>query len=521
MTFIINLIVFLIVLSIIVLIHEAGHLYFAKKAGILCHEYSIGMGPLLYQKEGKETQYSIRAIPLGGYVSMAGEAVSEAMFKKGDTIGLIIDTDGMAKDIILYDSERIDVKGVVKSFDMYGKDMNSLFVELETTEGIVRYEIKRNAKYRLAEKRWMWVTPAERSFETKSLGKRFITIFGGPLMNFILAFVLFFIVGFFMLEPNYKSNEIGEVASDSLASSLGFQEGDEIVAINGTSINTWYDLSSVMADNQSVLIDIDINRDGVIITNENVAAATFIQSAGLSNVNVEDGLFYSEEAIIGQTSGRAASAGLNAGDKITKIDMTDISTWDDIIAYFNENTSGGDIIISYERDGKPLTTTYETISASTLKALDSTNIVYQIGVSATGRFDLGYSLLFAPRQLASNVGEVFTTIGLLFGGGDSNIGIGDLSGPVGIFQLVSRVREDGFASLIIFMGFLSINIGILNLLPIPALDGGRIVFLAIEAIMRRPLNRKVENTANMIMFFALIALIIYVSFNDIFRMING
>ncbi len=521
MTFLINLIVFLIVLSVIVLIHEAGHLLFAKRAGILCHEYSIGMGPLIYQKEGKETQYSVRAIPLGGYVSMAGEAVSDSMFKKDDTIGLIINGDNLVEEILLYEANHFDVKGVVKSFDMYGKDMKPLFVELETAEGIVRYEIKRNAKYRLSEKSWMWVTPAERSFESKSLWQRFLTIFAGPLMNFILAFVLFFIVGFFVLEPNYESNAIGEVSSDSLADLKGFKEGDLITSINGTSISTWYDLARVMGENDSPIIDITINRDGEVLAYDDVLVATFIQSAGLSNVNENTNEYYAQSAIVGSTSGRAASAGLSVGDEITKINGEDVSNWDDIINYFKTHDTTGDITVTYLRDGNPNTVTYELISEQTLADLGSENIVYQIGVGASGEFDLGYSLLYAPRQLASDVDEVFTTIGLLFGAGDSNIGIGDLSGPVGIFQLVSNVRENGFASLIIFMGFLSINIGILNLLPIPALDGGRIVFLAIEAIIRRPLNRKVENTANLVMFFALMGLIIYVSINDVMRLVNG
>ena len=88
MSLILNLIVFVLVLGIIILVHELGHFIFAKKAGILCHEFSIGMGPAITQKRKGETIYSVRAIPIGGYVSMAGESVSDAMIKKGQHIGI-------------------------------------------------------------------------------------------------------------------------------------------------------------------------------------------------------------------------------------------------------------------------------------------------------------------------------------------------------------------------------------------------------------------------------------------------
>ena len=519
MTLIINIIVFLLVLGIIILIHEAGHFFFAKKAGILCHEFAIGMGPVVWQKSDGETDYSIRAIPIGGFVSMAGEAVSDAMFKKDETIGLLLE-DGIVTEIVLYDEGNFTISGVVKDFDLYGKNMSSLYIEIETASGNEKYEVSRSAKYRFNDKKTMWITPEEKSFESKSLWARFITIFGGPLMNFVLAFILFFFAGFFILQPNYDSNAIGEVSADSVAANLNLEEGDLIKSINGVPINSWYDLSTFMADNDSTSVDLVITRDGQDLPMFNdIDLATYIQSAGVSNIN--EGNIQSDEAILGQVSGRAATAGLKTGDKITMIDQTIINNWDDLIAYFNTNTSSGSIIVQYERDGSVDTVSYELIGLEALESLGTSNIVYQIGVTVSGEFNLGYSLLYAPKQIASDVGEVFTTLGLLFGGGDSGIGVGDLSGPVGIFSLVSRVREEGFITLVIFMGFLSINIGMLNLLPIPALDGGRLIFLGFEAVTRKPVNKKFENYVNLLFFFALMAFFIFVTFNDVFRLIKG
>ena len=96
------LLLFIVVLGVIILIHEAGHFYFAKKAGILCHEFSIGMGPALYQKRKGETIYSIRGIPIGGYVSMAGESVSDALINKDQPTNFHVQDKIVPKSLILY-----------------------------------------------------------------------------------------------------------------------------------------------------------------------------------------------------------------------------------------------------------------------------------------------------------------------------------------------------------------------------------------------------------------------------------
>jgi regulator of sigma E protease len=116
------------------------------------------------------------------------------------------------------------------------------------------------------------------------------------------------------------------------------------------------------------------------------------------------------------------------------------------------------------------------------------------------------------------MGEVFTTLGLLFDRSE-NLGIGDLSGPVGIYSLVSSTAKQGVLSIIAFTGFLSINIGLLNLLPIPALDGGRLVFLGIEAVTKKPLPRKLENSINNVMFILLLTMFVFVTYKDILRLI--
>ena len=521
--FILNLIIFVLVLGLIIVIHELGHFYFAKKSGILCHEFAIGMGPALYQKRKGETLYSIRSIPIGGYVSMAGESISDAMIKKEQVIGLKLNSQGHVYQIILNSELPSDVIGIVKSYDLYGKNFNPLFIELNSTGVEQKYPVLRDALYRLSPNKEMWITPAEKSFESKTLWQRFIVIFAGPMMNFILALFLFLIVGFFLVKPNNFSSELGAVSETAPSGLIGLQPGDKITSINGQPIGTWTNISAVMGNLDSIYLSLSYTRaNQTFIENDIVVSAT-IQMAGITNVSPERE-YYHDQAIIGQAFGRAKSdGGLTSGDEIIAITLngvtTPISTWDDLIVYFRNNTSGN-LEIRYLREGVEKVAHYAMISERALSKLGYQSIVMQLGIGPTSHFDLWYSLSYPFVAFVSNTRQVFATLGLLFDTRE-NLGLSDLSGPVGIFSLVSNTASQGIIALIGFTAFLSINIGLLNLLPIPALDGGRLVFLGIEAITRKPLNRRLENTINNVMFFMLLGLFVFVTYNDIVRLIRG
>ena len=485
---ILNILLFVIVLGVIILIHEAGHFYFAKKAGILCHEFSIGMGPALYQKRKGETVYSVRGIPIGGYVSMAGESVSDALIKKEQTVGLKINEQEQVYQIVLTDQVEPDITGVVEAFDLYGKDFDPLYIDLNVDGQTKRYAVLRDATYQLSEKNKMWITPAEKSFESKTLWQRFMVIFAGPMMNFILAFLLFLIAGFFVEKPNLDSNELFEIVPGYAADRAKLTIGDNKIAFNRDCDEDWNDLAIVMSNLDQSWIDVTYERDGSSYVEIDVNVSVAVQMAGITNtyVDPETGeITIYREPIIGQSYGRARSdGGLLEGDKIVSIVVNNsshaIESWDDIVEVFRQYDSG-ELVVGYQRDGETKNAYYNMISANALTKLGSQPIVFQLGVSPSTEFDWGYSLLYAPKRFYSDVSEVFTTLGLLFSPKE-DLGIGDLSGPVGIYTLVSSTASQGLLSIIVFTGFLSINIGLLNLLPIPALDGGRLVFLGIEAV---------------------------------------
>lgn len=502
--FLLNLIVFVLVLGVIILIHELGHFYFAKKSGILCHEFSIGMGPALYQKRKGETIYSVRSIPIGGYVSMAGESITDALIKKSMVIGIRLDGEERITSIVLNQESTSDIIGSVVDYDLYGKNKSQLFITLDIQGDMKTFEVLRDATYVLTEKKQMWITPEEKSFESKTLGQRFMVIFAGPMMNFILALLLFLIVGFFAFKPNLDSNNVDSVAPYSPAEAIGLEANDQITMIDGNTITSWTDLSDVMQAIEKATFPVSYTRAGTVY-NKDVTASVIIQMAGITNAYIE-GVYYSDTPMIGQTFGRAQSeAGLKPQDLIVSFEVNGntypIQNWDDILAFFRDTTSGL-ITVNYIRNDVLNETSYDLISQNALEKLGHQPILVQLGVTATSNFNLGYTLLYPFRMVYSNTMQVLNTIGLLFSPSEK-LGVGDLSGPVGIFTLVSQTRSQGFLAMVSFTAFLSINIGLLNLLPIPALDGGRLVFLGIEAVTRKPLNRKIENMVNQTMFILL------------------
>ena len=368
----------------------------------------------------------------------------------------------------------------------------------------------------------MWITPEEKSFESKTLWQRFLVIFAGPLMNFILALFLFLIISFFVLKPNLESNEIQSVTPGSPAFDIGVESGDFITEINGQPVDSWETLGSIMTDLKTANLSILYTREGVPQSGDSIAFVQIV-GAGLANFD-EDGQRYSQEPIIGTAYGRASSEGkLASGDRILALtigtNQTVVSSWDDIILFFSTQKEGT-VEVEFLRDGSIETTTYRLISHRAIEKLGHTPILIQMGIRPTESFDFAFMITYPFRQVYSDTMSVINTIGLLFDPNE-DLGLRDLSGPVGIFSLVSSTTSQGLLPIIAFTAFLSINIGLLNLLPIPALDGGRLVFLGIEAVTRKPLNRKLENTINNLMFLLLMGLFIFVTFNDILKLFGG
>lgn len=522
-----SIVVFIIVLSIIIIIHEFGHFIMARKAGILCYEFSIGFGPKIWSKKKGETTYSIRAIPLGGYVQMAGEEGTGVILEDDIEIGYDISDDLITHVYLDGNGEN---KGILKAHEIY----KEMYLEIENNEGnVIRYNLKKDCMFSDDSGNEIQAAPYERCFESKTIWQRFLALFAGPFMNFVLGIIVLIIYSFIVGTPDFESTVVGNAyynSAEAVVKKIGYQditdgrtvslEGFKINEINGNAVSKWNDLSkfndTISAENDYEII-FTATKDNE--TYElSVKPYVFLGSLGVytdlndkSDLGVKVYLYCvnAENAkIIGDKSENTYSI-------ITKINDTEIKNVSDLIE-FSKNNVGSQIEMTLlDNEGKEYKANYKMYDQKTVEKLKIGLYDISYGISPTNNVKFFKCLGNSFKYFKNDAMSVFNTLNLLFTSKD--VGVKNLSGPVGIYQLVSNSLSQGFTSLVSLIGLLTINIGIVNLLPIPALDGGRIVFLLYELITRKTPNKKFENALNSIMFILIMILFIYITFNDILR----
>ncbi|MCL2522380.1 MAG: site-2 protease family protein [Erysipelotrichales bacterium] len=509
---IISIFAFLFILGLIIMFHEVGHFLFAKRAGILCHEFALGMGPVVYKKRKGETTYSIRAVPFGGFVAMAGEGLGEYI-RVGQEIGLNL-KDGLIEEIILSYGKKAQISGTVHDFDLYGQKDGKLFITLKTDNGLITYECLENARFIFSQKDPIQISPYRRCFESKSKTNRFLAIVMGPVMNFILAFLLFTIYTLFVGVPNLDSTRISRVSDLSGNDNIIFRN-DEIKSVEGIEVNSWQDFTDIMRTvTTQQHIDMQVNRNGevvdVILNN-----IIFINSVGIGSSYQN-----SNQAKLGHAFGRAQQAGIRAGMIVSAIEYQNNGNLitvpiDNFTSLALEFQKFDIMLVTFiMEDGQRFTV--ETFGNQVLNNQDIRKIDSRIGVSPSYQFSLTATLTAGFRGIFDTARQIFRTLGLVFGR-NQQVTVGDLSGPVGIFVMIRSSVSQGFWHTLRFTAFMSVNVGIINLLPIPALDGGRLVFLGVEAATGKKPNKNFENLLHMIVFFVLIGFMIFVTFRDIGR----
>jgi len=403
---------------LLVTLHEWGHFYFAKRAGILVREFAIGFGPKLFSYRKGETTYTLRMLPIGGYVRMAGEDPEMVQVNPGQTIGvrlagqqvshLYLDQLDQRSQAVLGEVEQIDLE-------------RELYVRLNVDGESVRFPVKPEALM-VARGRETQIAPWNRQFGSKTVGQRALAIVAGPVMNFLLAFVLFLL--FMVLNGVATNVKLGKVNADSPAEAAGLKPGDIILQVNneviGTDPKKLTGLIRESKDKPMVWI-VERNKEQMqkSVTPKDINGATI--------VGIE--LAYDKR-------------GVTAGEALT-------GAWDNMV--------------------------------------------------------------FVTKQILIGFKQ------LLFG----QFKMDDLGGPVRIVEVSSEYAEAGIAPMVFWSALLSLYLGIFNLLPVPALDGSRLVFLGVEAIRGRPVDPNRESMVHFIGFAMLMLLMIAVTYNDILRLIKG
>ena len=556
----VSIIAFILILGVIICIHELGHLIFAKKAGILCHEFSFGMGPQLVKKKKGETTYSIRAIPIGGFVSMAGEEQTSDYWKTGLDIGLNFDGEEVS-EIVLDEALEASVRGKIVNADLEGKDGNPLYITLDTGIQEQYYVVKNDAMFLFENKKVMQIEPYNRTFDSKTKWQRFITLFAGPLFNFILAIFIYLIISFASGVPNYGSNKIGSISGSAYPSYEVLKSGDRIVSVGANEVKTWKDFQKYVDEiyETSTTIPLTIKHKDGTVEEVTLEALTIIQSVGISNINVEydikkvrgilpeDNILDENNNLIshGLILGSLSLKGkieLKTGDIITKVHVDydsrdeklgkvdgtiELNTWMDLVEVFDGITSQATVYFEYYSYNEEANT-YKYVEASkttttyTNEVLDNQRIekiIHYVGVGVTTKFDFFGCIGQAFQEFWDSFTLIFRTLKLLlFPSGVRQITVNNLSSVVGIFGMVKNYVGAGIIPLLGFAAMLCVNIGIVNLLPIPALDGGRIVFLLVEAITKKKPSKKVEGIINTVFFILLLGLMVYITIHDIMRL---
>ena len=413
-----TIITFIIVFGILVIVHEFGHFYFAKKAGVRVREFAIGMGPKLFQTRRNGTTYTIRVLPVGGYVRMAGRAeAEEETIRPGMTI-VVVQQDGVVTRLNLSDQTEL-VGGralTVNRVDL----VDDMFVEgywADDDQTLVKLPVDHEASVIEADGTEVLVAPRDTHFESAKLWQRALINFAGPMNNFILTVVLFMGLAFAM--PGVTTTTLQDVAQNSPAATAGLKKGDTIEKINGVKMSSWQKMQTT------------------------------------------------------------------------------------IQALPKEKTT-----VTYERNGQSKTTKL------TPKAVKNGGmLVGQIGVTPTTTKAFVPRAQYAFRATGQAMTQIFRAIQNLIQGFSLN----KLGGPVAIYKNTEQVSSYGFLAIVSFTALLSVNLGMMNLLPIPGLDGGKLLLNAVEAVVRRPLPERVETAVTLAGVAFLFVLMIAVTGNDIIR----
>lgn len=420
----------ILALSFLIIIHELGHFLVAKAFKVKVNEFSLFMGPKLFSFQKGETQYSLRLIPLGGYVKMEGEE--------------------------------------------------------EASED-------------------------DRAFNRKPIGVRAAIIAAGPIMNIVIAVVFAFII---FTQVGYNSTEIRTVLPGSAGENAGLQVGDVLEKYNGKTIFNVNDLEIFAYPLTDESVNLQFKRNGETKNIKVSPSRLNGYMLGFSPLDKEIDAPNSNVVESVSANSPAMKAGLQAEDRIVRINDAGIKNRQDIASVL-EKFKTEEVQITVERDGKqvdlkPVAPVVRKNPEYYAIGIDFRHV--DGGIGSTIKEAVKYNI-FIARSIYYSLGWLFT----------GTVPASELMGPVGITTTISNEVQasktvmETVVRLLSITTMISINLGLVNLIPFPALDGSKLILLLVEGIRKKPLNPEKEALITMVGMVFLIMLMLYATFNDILR----
>ena len=414
-----GILAFIFIFGVIVVVHEFGHFYFAKKAGILVREFAIGMGPKIFAHTGKDgTLYTIRILPLGGYVRMAGWGEDKTEIKTGTPASLGLNEAGVVTRINLSGKQldNLSLPMNVTSFDFEEKlEITGLVLEESKT-----YKVDHDATIVEEDGTEVRIAPLDVQYQNATVWGRLITNFAGPMNNFILGILVFIFLMFMQGGVADLSSNAVSITDGGALQAAGLVTGDKILSVNGDATDSYTEV------------------------------ATIISKAA-------------EDA---------------------------------------KTAPSFDLVVEHDGATKNVTVTAEKVDGT-----------YRIGISPILKTGFVDKIVGGFQEAGATALLIVTALKNLI----ANFDVKQLGGPVAIYKVSAQAAEFGLASVLGLMAMLSINLGIFNLIPIPALDGGKIVMNILEAIRRKPLKPETESYITLAGVAVMVVLMIVVTWNDIIR----
>lgn len=425
-----KIVYFILGLSFLIFFHELGHFLFAKLFKVYVYEFSLFMGPKLLQKKIGETKYSLRLLPIGGYVSMAGENDSQSTRNKNE--------EEEEKALLLNNEE-----------------------EIKETEDVLTNNVSVEEKKVVKERDDLPEVPYERTLPGIANWKKLLIMFAGPLFNFILCFIL--MVAYFAVTPTTKVN----VSENSIAYQAGLRSDDTINDIYVLFYDGDYDEDSFVGGAYRKNVDAYKNLNMV-----NNAAYGYLYKALVEK--------YTDVSNFPETINCEVRLALSGQEEMMHI----YSTYNVTLSADNK---------SFDHDSLPT-----LVDLGINEGNETLGLVRSIGKSASTEVKMA--------------GAIYEALGNLF----TKEGINSMAGPVGMYSIATSYMEEGFVYYLYFIAMISVNLGIINLLPFPALDGGKMVLTIAEMITRKKVPAKAEAILNFVGFAILMALMLAITFKDIF-----